>query len=318
MTRLCLLQQLRRGAYIITHAKKRQFDVNSNTAYTFSFVIEFEHIVRPCAPAHLIVAVGAVCRISATRTQTMGFKDETQYPFLADLEQHHMSLRGDFHDLLRFTSSDRFVVTSTATRAVRSARTDWKAFAFLVHGKPPHQHMRDRQFLLPGMTPSDLSKLSRMSERVYFRRSRALLHQIASDPTNGVISVWFSCFEAGTRLGLHVNNDPYMYRAHIGLIVPDGDLGIKVADESRKWREGEALVFDPTIPHTAWNLTDQARVVLIVDFLRPDEDPAEMRELERKQFELMMQHDPLSFGMSGGRYDLDDATVSRFAMPGIG
>lgn len=51
----------------------------------------------------------------------------------------------------------------------------------------------------------------------------------------------------------HVNHDPYMYRSHLGVIVPEGEVAFKVCDEVVKWREGSVLAFDPTHPHTAWN-----------------------------------------------------------------
>ena len=45
---------------------------------------------------------------------------------------------------------------------------------------------------------------------------------------------------------------------------------------TKHWREGEALVFDDSYPHQAWNLTTQWRIVLFVDFLRPLPLPAHL------------------------------------------
>jgi len=36
-----------------------------------------------------------------------------------------------------------------------------------------------------------------------------------------------------------------------------------------RWREGECLVFDDTLAHTAWNLGAGDRTVLLVTFARP-------------------------------------------------
>jgi aspartyl/asparaginyl beta-hydroxylase (cupin superfamily) len=246
------------------------------------------------------------------------FKDERSYPFLQPLKQEYLSLKQDFLDIFRFIGRENLTVMSTASRAVRSRKADWKAFAFVVHGKAPHEHMKERNFLLPGMKPEGFAVLVRAAEQIFFRRTRRLLKELLSEPANGIVSMWFSYFEPGARLGLHVNNDPYMYRAHLGLIVPPGEVAFKVRDEVTAWREGEIFVFDPTLPHTAWNLTPKPRVVFIVDFLRPDRDRPQMRELEREQFERMMRLNPLSFGMSGGQYDLDAETVARYAVPGIG
>jgi hypothetical protein len=243
---------------------------------------------------------------------------EDTYPFLGVIKNNYMSLRKDFFNLSRILGREELVVSSTAKSSIRSRRTDWKAFAFVIHGKAPHEHMRDRGFLLPGMTTRDLDTLARAAAGPLFRHSRHFLSQLASDPANGIISMWYSCFEPGTKLGLHVNNDPYMYRAHVGLVVPEGNLGFKVRDEIMTWKEGEVLVFDPTLPHTAWNLTDKPRVVFIVDFFRPEQDRTRMVELERAQFERMMSENPLSFGMSGGYHELDEETVGKYAVAGIG
>jgi hypothetical protein len=237
---------------------------------------------------------------------------------LTQLEEAAPLLRQDYRDIVRFTDGDALVNRSTASRAVRSRLADWCTFAFLVHGKGPHEHMQEQGFRLPDMDASALERFSRLMQKAYFRRSRPVLETLASDPENGVISMWFSCLHPGAKIGLHVNNDPYMYRSHIGISIPEGNVGLKVGDEHMKWKEGKALVFDPTIPHTAWNLTDAPRVVFIVDFFRPNEDREQMRALEREQFRRMMRTNPLSFGMSGGYHDLDEETFQRYAIPEIG
>ena len=43
-----------------------------------------------------------------------------------------------------------------------------------------------------------------------------------------------------------------MYRCHLGLICPSGDIGMRVEGEERKWKEGEFLIFDSMRPHTVW------------------------------------------------------------------
>jgi beta-hydroxylase len=45
---------------------------------------------------------------------------------------------------------------------------------------------------------------------------------------------------------------------------------LRVGDEVRNWVEGECLIFDDTIEHEAWNHSNQSRIVLLLDFLRPD------------------------------------------------
>jgi aspartyl/asparaginyl beta-hydroxylase (cupin superfamily) len=66
---------------------------------------------------------------------------------------------------------------------------------------------------------------------------------------------------------------PYkgVLRYHLGLIVPQAQeqCRIRVGDEIRHWEEGKSMVFDDTFNHEVWNDTDETRVVLFVDVLRP-------------------------------------------------
>jgi ornithine lipid ester-linked acyl 2-hydroxylase len=87
----------------------------------------------------------------------------------------------------------------------------------------------------------------------------------------GMVSGYYSIFAPGKRLPFH--RGPYngVLRFHLGLKVPASDetCAIKVGSETRSWVEGEALIFDDTYQHSAWNLTDEWRAVLFVDFIRP-------------------------------------------------
>jgi len=62
------------------------------------------------------------------------------------------------------------------------------------------------------------------------------------------------------------------------VIVPDhpDKIGIRVANRICHWQEGRALIFDDAYEHEAWNESDQARVVLFVDFVKPLRFPANL------------------------------------------
>jgi aspartyl/asparaginyl beta-hydroxylase (cupin superfamily) len=66
---------------------------------------------------------------------------------------------------------------------------------------------------------------------------------------------------------------PYkgVLRYHLGLIVPSDAEAcrIRVGDDIRHWEEGKSLIFDDTFNHEVWNDTDETRVVLFVDVMRP-------------------------------------------------
>ena len=56
---------------------------------------------------------------------------------------------------------------------------------------------------------------------------------------------------------------------------PD-ELAIRVEEQTCQWREGKILIFDDAFEHEAWNHTDQTRVVLFVDFVKPLRFPASL------------------------------------------
>jgi aspartyl/asparaginyl beta-hydroxylase (cupin superfamily) len=95
----------------------------------------------------------------------------------------------------------------------------------------------------------------------------------------------FSRLAPGAHIKPHVGWVTTVYRAHLGLIVPE-HCALRVGDETRAWREGGTLIFDDTTEHEAWNRSDRTRTVLLFDFVRPgcegqppDEPPAVVREL---------------------------------------
>jgi beta-hydroxylase len=92
----------------------------------------------------------------------------------------------------------------------------------------------------------------------------------------GMETAMFSILAPGKRIPPH--DGPYkgVLRYHLGLAVPDAPLdrvGIRVGSETRAWHEGESLVFDDTYEHEAWNESDQTRVVLFLDVVRPLREP---------------------------------------------
>lgn len=109
-------------------------------------------------------------------------------------------------------------------------------------------------------------------------QTAAVIQQI-----EGVSLAGFSRLAPKTHIKPHVGWAKSVYRLHLGLVVPSGCL-LRVADETRSWKEGECLIFDDTVEHEAWNDSDQARGTLLLDFLRPgitdvtaDEIPEEVR-----------------------------------------
>ncbi len=81
-------------------------------------------------------------------------------------------------------------------------------------------------------------------------------------------SAMFSVLKPKTRIPPHTGVTNCRLVVHVPLIVPE-NCGFRVGNETRQWRPGEALIFDDTIEHEAWNDSGEARAVLIFDIWNP-------------------------------------------------
>ena len=98
-------------------------------------------------------------------------------------------------------------------------------------------------------------------------------------------TAFFSILDAGTRIPPHTGVTNTRLTVHLPLIVPP-DCGFRVGSDTRQWVPGKAWVFDDTIEHEAWNLSDVPRAVLIFDIWNPFLTPAE-RDLIRAATEFV-------------------------------
>lgn len=82
------------------------------------------------------------------------------------------------------------------------------------------------------------------------------------------IALW-SLLKPGTHIQPHHGLLNTRLICHIPLIVPD-DCAIRVGNETRAWRAGEALIFDDSFEHEAWNRSEHTRVILLFEIWRPE------------------------------------------------
>lgn len=80
----------------------------------------------------------------------------------------------------------------------------------------------------------------------------------------------FSRLRQRSNLAPHKHSNPYSWIAHVGLQIPAGESsGLKVADQTHIWKHpGDIVVFNDNLIHSAWNDSDEDRIVLYLDFLR--------------------------------------------------
>jgi len=88
----------------------------------------------------------------------------------------------------------------------------------------------------------------------------------------------FSLLKPGTHIAPHHGMLNTRLICHVPLIAPPG-CALRVGSETREWRESEALIFDDSFEHEAWNRGERTRIVLLFEIWRPEIGEAERAEL---------------------------------------
>ncbi|MBD2022907.1 aspartyl/asparaginyl beta-hydroxylase domain-containing protein, partial [Leptolyngbya sp. FACHB-711] len=116
---------------------------------------------------------------------------------------------------------------------------------------------------------------------------------------NVLRNVYFGTFLPGLDVKLHVNYNPHMNRGYLGLIVPEGDIAMKICHDKLYWHEGEFMVLDHSYPHCPHNYTENERTVLVVDFFKTDQPRAEVERFEQDLVRQRMEENHYSLGVFG-------------------
>lgn len=90
----------------------------------------------------------------------------------------------------------------------------------------------------------------------------------------------FSLLKPRTRIPAHTGVSNTRLVTHVPLIIPE-HCGFRVGNTTRAWVPGKAWVFDDTINHEAWNMSDKLRVILMFDIWHPDLDEGERQLITR-------------------------------------
>ncbi|MFN3725832.1 MAG: aspartyl/asparaginyl beta-hydroxylase domain-containing protein [Allosphingosinicella sp.] len=93
------------------------------------------------------------------------------------------------------------------------------------------------------------------------------------------MALW-SALKPGTHIEAHHGMLNTRLIVHVPLLAPEG-CAIRVGHETRSWREGEALIFDDSFEHEAWNRSTELRVILLFEIWRPEISADERADLTR-------------------------------------
>lgn len=87
-----------------------------------------------------------------------------------------------------------------------------------------------------------------------------------------IVSASISILESDITIKPHRGDTNAIMRGHFPLIVPHElpVCGFQVNEESRSWEEGKLLLFNDSAKHSAWNHSQERRIVLIIDVMREE------------------------------------------------
>lgn len=80
----------------------------------------------------------------------------------------------------------------------------------------------------------------------------------------------FSRLKPHSQLKPHSHLNPFSLICHLGLIIPPGETcGLMVNNQVHIWKKpGEMIIFNDNLEHSAWNNSDEDRIVLYLDILK--------------------------------------------------
>jgi len=185
------------------------------------------------------------------RLPALEFYDRAEFPWLAAFEQATAAIRDE---LLQSLAADaggvvpyvdyRDGLPLNQWRELNRSRR-WGAYYLIKGGSPVPAH------------------LERCPKTAALLAAAPLADVPGEAPT-----AFFSILEPRTRIPPHTGVSNTRLVVHVPLVIPPG-CGFRVGSETREWRVGQAWVFDDAIEHEAWNNSDEARAILILDIWNP-------------------------------------------------
>ena len=86
-----------------------------------------------------------------------------------------------------------------------------------------------------------------------------------------VLTIGFNILEPKSKIKPHCGDTNAIYRCHLGLQIPINEKAcvMKVLDVEKNWSNGKLIAFEDAHLHEAWNDSDEIRIILIFDILKP-------------------------------------------------
>ncbi|WP_440617010.1 aspartyl/asparaginyl beta-hydroxylase domain-containing protein [Cysteiniphilum sp. 6C5] len=168
------------------------------------------------------------------------------------------------------------------------------------------------QLSWPDISKSEVLEILKYITNNHFKQTTQIINQAYECSDGCLRNVLFSILQPETDIKMHVNYNPHMYRAYLGLDIPEGDIAMKICGDVYKWHNGKILLLDHSFPHCPHNRTEQPRVALVIDFLKPDKDRKEMLSLEKNLIAKRMKDNPLGLGIFTTEDKVSDEVFKKY------
>jgi aspartyl/asparaginyl beta-hydroxylase (cupin superfamily) len=227
-----------------------------------------------------------------------------EFPFLKSLQDNWQVIREEFIYFARNASAEELTFTYNVlgpkSKTIKTkGKSKYSAFGILFQGKFIEEYIQIHQIEYSDLTINEASERALALRNKYFPNLSKAIAIGNSSEDNILRNVYFGTFHPGLDIKLHVNNNPHMNRGYLGLIVPEGDIAMKICNDKYYWHEGQFMVLDHSYPHCPHNYTERDRTVLVVDFFKPDWDREKAIQFEKEEVTERMQDNPYSLGVFG-------------------
>ncbi|MBD2293541.1 aspartyl/asparaginyl beta-hydroxylase domain-containing protein [Anabaena sphaerica FACHB-251] len=226
------------------------------------------------------------------------------FPFLKPFQDNWLGIRDEFTRFINQASEDElkftYDVLGPKSKTIKTkGNSKYSAFGILFQGLFIEEYIQLHQIKYPNYETNEASEKAFILREKYFTNLAHVIAQINLNNDNIFRNVYFGTFLPGLDIKLHVNYNHHTNRGYLGLIVPEGDVAMKICHEKLCWHEGKFMVLDHSYPHCPHNYTNYDRTVLVVDFFKPDQPREEVIQFEQEQVAQRMEDNPYSLGVFG-------------------
>ncbi|OYE00718.1 aspartyl/asparaginyl beta-hydroxylase domain-containing protein [Nostoc sp. 'Peltigera membranacea cyanobiont' 232] len=230
--------------------------------------------------------------------------DPNKFTFLKTFADNWQVIREEFKRFINQASDEELKLTynilGPKSKTIKTKRdSKYSAFGILFQGLFIEKYIQAHQIQYPDYGSDEASQKALILREKYFPNLANVIKNVNSIDNEIIRNVYFGTFHPGLDIKLHVNYNPHTNRGYLGLIVPEGDVAMKICHEQLYWHEGKFLVLDHSYPHCPHNYTNYDRTVLVVDFFKPDKPRDEVIQFEKEQVTQRMQDNPYSLGVFG-------------------